>query len=148
MRDNRQSAVRVALLVLAGIVVTLSSVNVRLWQAAEADDSLKPDLSLSAFMRKKLDASSLILEGLAVEDAELIGRGAKSLLQLSKVEKWQVLVDSEYRVYSIDFRSTVRKLEEAAEKGNFDNAALQWFDVTKSCIECHQHIRRERAKKK
>ena len=148
MRDNRQSAVRVALLVLAGIVVTLSSVNVRLWQAAEADDSLKPDLSLSAFMRKKLDASSLILEGLAVEDAELIGRGAKSLLQLSKVEKWQVLVDSEYREYSIDFRSTVRKLEEAAEKANFDNAALQWFDVTKSCIECHQHIRRERAKKK
>lgn len=120
------------------------------WNAwpAEADDDLKPDLSLSAFMRKKLDASSQILEGLTTEDTDLIKQGAKTLIELSKVEKWNILSDPEYREYSLDFRSNAKKLVEAAEKDNFDNAALQWFATTKNCIECHQHVRRERAASK
>ena len=131
----------VAMVVIAGMACEI-------WRVSAADDDLKPDVSLSAFMRKKLESSSLILEGLTVEDSELIVRGAKELLALSKVEKWQVFVDSEYREYSDDFRTNVKKLEEAGKTGNFDNAALQWFDVMKGCIECHQHVRRERAKQK
>ena len=133
---------------IVAMVVVLGTAS-EIWRvAAAADDELKPDVSLNAFMRKKLDSSSTILEGLTVEDSELIVRGAKELLQLSKVEKWQVFADSEYREYSDDFRTNVKKLEEAAKKGNFDNAALQWFDTMKGCIECHQHVRRERAKQK
>lgn len=116
------------------------------WQA-EADDK-KPDQTLSAFMRKKLDASSKVLEGLTTEDADLIQDGANSLIELSKAEKWQMLTDPEYRAYSAEFRNTAKKLADAAAKGNFDNAALQWFDVTKGCIECHQHVRQSRAEKK
>jgi hypothetical protein len=118
------------------------------WRVTASADDFKPDVSLNAFMRKKLDSSSMILEGLTVEDSELIVRGAKELLQLSKVEKWQVLVDSEYREFSDGFRVTVKRLEEAAQKGNYDNAAIQWFDTMKSCVECHQHVRNVRARKK
>ena len=117
------------------------------YSAQAADDDLNPDLSLSAFMRKKLDASSQILEGLTVEDSELIEKGAKSLMKLSKAEKWQVLISPDYREYSDEFRTDVKRLEEAAAKGNFDNAALQWFDVMKGCIECHKHVRDEKARK-
>lgn len=131
----------IASMFLAGMVFEI-------WRVTASADDLKPDVSLSAFMRKKLESSSTILEGLTVEDPDMIVRGAKELLQLSKVEKWQVFVDSEYREYSDGFRSNVRKLEEAGRKGNFDNAALQWFDTMKSCIECHQHVRNERAKNK
>ncbi len=115
------------------------------WCVQAADDDLGPNLSLSAFMRKKLDASSLILEGLTTEDTELILRGTKTLNQLSRAEKWQILSDPDYREFSSEFRSAVKKLTAAAEKKNFDNAALQWFDTIKCCIECHQHVRRERA---
>lgn len=115
------------------------------WQA-EADDK-KPDTTLSAFMRKKLDASSKVLEGLTTEDADLVQQGANALIELSKAEKWQMLTDPEYRAYSADFRNTAKKLADAAAKGNFDNATLQWFDATKGCIECHQHVRRSRAAK-
>ena len=118
------------------------------WPASAADDDLKADQTLRAFMRKKLDASSQILEGLATEDAALIQKGAKTLTELSKAEKWQILSDPEYREYSLDFRIDARKLAEAAEKENFDNAALQWFDTMKTCVECHQHVRRERAEAK
>ena len=129
---------------VVGLIATVAVV----YRAEAADEKPKSEVTLSAFMRKKLDASSLILEGLAVEDSELISRGAKTLLEISKAERWQILADADYREYSSDFRSTVKKLSEAAEKGNFDNAALQWFDATKGCIECHRHVRHERTSKK
>ncbi|WP_397568772.1 hypothetical protein [Schlesneria sp. T3-172] len=110
-------------------------------QGADKAKDDEPDVSLSAFMRKKLDASSEILEGLTVEDSEMIQRGAKSLLEMSKAERWKFLIDSKFRAHSVEFNGAVRKLLEAAEKNNFDNAALQWFDATKSCIECHRDVR-------
>lgn len=134
--------------VVFGVLITCVTAAMILattaWNVEAADEELKPDLSLNAFMRKKLDASSLILEGLSIEDAELIQKGTKVLLSLSKAEKWQVLINPEFREYSNEFRANVRKLEEAAKAGNFDNAALQWFDAMKGCIECHQHVRQER----
>lgn len=149
MHPRKASRVRTALgmaITLTLIAATVAVWNV--WPADADDDDLKPDLSLSAFMRKKLDASSQILEGLTTEDAELIKKGAKTLTELSKTEKWQILSDPEYREYSLDFRINARKLADAAEKGNFDNAALQWFDTMKTCIECHHHVRHERAEAK
>ena len=148
MRSRRKS--KGPIVIFASVVATLFVVGMasEIWRVAASADDLKPDVSLSAFMRKKLESSSTILEGLTVEDSEMIVRGAKDLLQLSKVEKWQVFVDSEYREYSDGFRTNVKKLEEAGKKGNFDNAALQWFDTMKSCVECHQHVRNERAKNK
>ena len=142
-----QSQSKEVFYLIAGLLACITAtliVTSTAWQLEAADDDLKPDLSLSAFMRKKLDASSLILEGLSIEDSELIEKGTKVLLTLSKAEKWQVLINPEYREYSNEFRANVRKLEEAAKSGNFDNAALQWFDAMKGCIECHKHVRHER----
>jgi hypothetical protein len=101
-------------------------------------------VELKSFMRKKLDASSKILEGLTVEDADLIRKGAASLLEMSKAEQWNVLLDEDYREYNREFRSLIRKLDKAAESNNFDNALLQWLDATKACIDCHQHVRDQR----
>jgi len=116
------------------------------WQTQGADKDPVPEQTLRTFMRKKLDASTQILEGLTVEDSEMIQRGANSLLEMSKAERWKLIIDSDYRQHNIEFRSTVKKLADAAAKGNFDNAVLQWFDTTKSCIECHQDVRKARDK--
>jgi hypothetical protein len=102
------------------------------------------DASLSAFMRQKLDNSSLILEGLTVENEKLISEGADALLKMSNVEKWNVLADNDYREFNRDFRNAVRKLDEAAKAKNFDNATLQWFDAVKACVECHKYVRSQR----
>lgn len=112
------------------------------------DDQEKPKRSpLETFMRKKLDASSLILEGLCQEDAELIKQGADQLSAMSKVEVWNVLTDPEYREHSREFRDNAARVAEAAAAGDFDKAALRWFDVTMSCLECHNHVRGERQDK-
>ncbi|RLS51835.1 MAG: hypothetical protein DWH91_18090 [Planctomycetota bacterium] len=113
----------------------------------EKPKAAKP-YSLESFMRKKLDASSKILEGLCQEDAALVKAGAEELSAMSRVEIWNVMLDAEYRQHSIEFRDNAARVAEAAEAGQFDKAALRWFDVTMSCLDCHDHVRKERAARK
>ena len=112
-------------------------------QAEESTPAPKKS-PLETFMRKKLDASSKILEGLCQEDAALIKEGADALSEMSKAEVWNVLTDPEYREHSREFRENAARVAKAAEEGDFDKAALRWFDVTMSCLECHTHVRSER----
>jgi hypothetical protein len=132
-----------ALLVTFGVVAAVCLSVASLSPAAQKDDQ-----SLRAFMRKKLDASSRILEGLTTEDDFAIKEGAAALLEMSKAEMWNVIVDEDYREFNREFRGSVRKLSEAAEKENFDNATLQWFDTVKACVECHKYVRSARANPK
>lgn len=123
------------LVVVAGLCVWPNFNRTR----AEDDKS-----ELGKFMRRKLDASSKILEGLTTEDSKLVVEGANILLELSKAEKWQILKDAEYREFSSEFRRDAKMLADAAEKNNFDNAMLQWMDTMKGCVECHKHVRSAR----
>ena len=101
----------------------------------------KLELDQAEFMRKKLEASNQILEGLVTEDADLIAKGAKVLVEMSTAEKWQVQNNVMYRQHSAEFQQSAKKLVEAAEKENFDGAALKWIDTTMKCMECHKFVR-------
>ncbi|MBC8115754.1 MAG: hypothetical protein H7062_15320 [Candidatus Saccharimonas sp.] len=101
----------------------------------------KRDLEQTTFMRKKLEASSQILEGLTSEDAKLIIKGAKALVEMSAAEKWQVQNNVMYRQFSGEFQRSAKSLLEAAEKENYDTAALKWIDATMKCLECHKFVR-------
>jgi hypothetical protein len=114
---------------------------------AQEQPPAKKDVELRAFMRKKLDASSKILEGLCTEDAALIAEGARALNQLSTAEKWRVSNDPLYRQFSQEFQRVTQKLGEAAEKGNFDDVALKWMDATMACVDCHKWARGVRVAK-
>lgn len=115
------------------------------WMAWTADAHEKPKKgatdALAQRMRLKLDASSKVLEGLAVEDADLIREGADAMAEQSRAEYWQILTDPDYREFTGDFRSSMRRLKEAAAKENFDAAALEWMSATKCCLDCHKHVR-------
>jgi hypothetical protein len=136
------SAVRwcAAVLLVAGMF-RVCAVERPVVSAADDEQS-----NLAKFMRKKLHASSLVLEGLTVEDAALIKEGSAAILEMSKSELWNVLVDEDYREFNRDFRSSMRKLEQAAKDENFDNALLQWTDAVKGCVECHKYVRSQRTK--
>ena len=99
------------------------------------------DLEQSKFMRMKLEASEQILEGLTTEDAELIKKGAQKLVEMSSADKWKVNTDVMYRQFSGEFQRSAKNLLEAAEKENFDAAALKWIETTMKCLECHKFVR-------
>lgn len=139
---NRSSIVRLRWLMGLLLVGTAAMLQGNTTLAKPA--ATKEDQSLSAFMRKKLDASSKILEGITTEAQQLVIEGADTLLTMSKVEIWNVIADEEYREFNHEFRASVRKLRAAAEKENIDDQTLQWMDTVKSCVECHKYIRAHR----
>jgi hypothetical protein len=104
----------------------------------------KLDLDQKKFMRKKLEASSQILEGLATEDDSLITQGARVLAEMSSADQWKVINDATYGQYSGEFQRVAMNLRDAAETNNFDLAALKWIDATMKCIECHKFVRSSR----
>jgi len=110
-------------------------------KADQEDEQKAKDKDLSHFMRVKLDASGKILEGLAMEEFELIKEGAQQLHTMSTAEKWRVTNDALYRQFSGDFQRVTKELVDAAQKENLDAAALKWVDATMSCIECHRYAR-------
>ncbi len=126
----------------------LSFVLVGGWILASADDTddaqpgdRQADMELSEFMRRKLDASSQILEGLCIEDATLIRQGTLILQELGRAERWRVSTDPMYRQFSSDFQDIIQQLNQAAEEENYDRVALKWMDATMCCIDCHRFTR-------
>jgi cytochrome c556 len=110
--------------------------------AKSQDEPKKGPIQVS--MRSKLEATSKVLEGLALEDKELIHEGAEALTAISRAEVWQVLRDTEYREHTQSFRNAIRRLDEAAQKSEFASAQLEWLSANKSCFDCHNHIRATR----
>ncbi len=93
-------------------------------------------------MRSKLEYSQLILEGLVTEDFEKVRKGATSLNELGK-RKWIESESSAYRTQNQVFWFTTGTLLMAAEKKNIDSATLSYTQMTHSCVNCHQVLRRQ-----
>jgi hypothetical protein len=98
-------------------------------------------VALKAFMRKKLESSQSVLEGLAVEDFELIARGAKQLRATSAAAEFIVVNDPIYAQEAADFGKIIDKLAKAAKEKRLDGATLAYVDMTMSCVECHKYVR-------
>jgi hypothetical protein len=95
-------------------------------------------------MRKKLDAAQKVLEGIAVNNPNLIALNARELIEISKAVEWRVLKSPQYELHSNDFRRSASALVEAAKEKNVDAAALAYVDLTLSCVRCHKHVREVR----
>lgn len=122
---------RLAALLVAALGLTL---------AGHADESPK----VNTLMRKKLECSQKVLEGIALNDFDKIAKNGEELLQLSKQAEFKVLKTPQYEVHSNDFRRNAEALVTAAKAKNGDAAALAYVDLTLSCVKCHKHVREVR----
>lgn len=94
------------------------------------------------FMLRKLDHSQRVLEGIVLEDFDLIEKYARTLSMLSLAAEWQVSPSAEYRQHSQEFRRTADALAEMARKKNLDGAALKYVELTLNCVNCHKEVRK------
>jgi len=104
-----------------------------------ADPTKKPTV-----MQRKLTHSQKILEGLAKEDFDKIGKSSESLIECIKDASWRITDTDKYVLYSNDFLRSVQNLQKAAKDKKIDAAALAYVDMTLTCVKCHQYIRDER----
>jgi hypothetical protein len=99
---------------------------------------------LSKLMASKLKNSQRLLEGLALADFDKISRSAEELIQLSKTAEWMVLKTPRYELHSNEFRRAAETVLRKARAKNLDGAALAYFDMTMTCLRCHQYVREQR----
>ena len=137
--DMRRSGLRIA--IVAGAAVTAAVAG---WAWLTAGDRAvaaeQPD-QVAVFMRAKLGHSQNVLEGLALEDYDLVARGAHDLALASQASSWQVLQTEDYARQSAEFRRSCDALRTAAKARNLDGAALAWMEVTMKCVQCHKYVR-------
>ena len=159
MKETRWvwNALAVALIGAGGLTMTQFAATQETQPAKKAEPAQKKDAAktpqkdaekaaparkgISIFMRMKLDASQKILEGLALEDFELIQEGAAKLEDMSAAEKWRVTNDPFFREHSADFQKIAKRLSKNAKDGKLDASALTWLEATMQCIECHKWTR-------
>lgn len=123
-------------LLLTCIVLAIASV----WAAIGLSQQTRPN-AVKEFMRAKLDHSQKVLEGLAVEDFDMIAKNSQAMSLLSQASNWQVLETPEYLRQSKDFQHTAEAVRDAAKKKNLDGAALAYVELTMKCVNCHKYVR-------
>jgi hypothetical protein len=99
---------------------------------------------VAALMKRKLEQSQKVLEGVATGDFDKIGKHAEELILISKEAEWKVLKTPRYELYSDDFRRIAGGLVKNAKDKNLDAAALSYVELTLTCVKCHKHVREVR----
>ena len=98
-------------------------------------------------MRQKLSHSQAVLEGIALEDYDLVLQNATRLVALSQDASWRVFDGSEYAEHSANFRRNAEALSKAANMASVDGATLAYVRMTMSCVECHKYVRSRKSAK-
>jgi hypothetical protein len=95
-------------------------------------------------MADKLKNGQLLLEGMALGDFDKISRSAERLIQISKTAEWFVYRTPRYELHTNEFRRAAETVIQKARDRNLDGVALAYFDMTMSCVRCHQNVREVR----
>lgn len=132
MRTRFQVAFFAAVPLVVGLILT-----------AAAAQRPKPEPT-RAFMQLKLDESQKLLAAIALEDFEEISRASQKISLLTEDENWQVIQTAEYRRHSDEFKRASNAATEAARKKNLDGAVLAYMQMTMQCVQCHQHVRKQK----
>lgn len=99
---------------------------------------------VSDLMRKKLEYSQKLLEGIALNDFDKIARNADELIAVSKLAEWRVLKTPQYELHSNDFRRIADTIVKEGKAKNIDGATLGNLDLTLTCVKCHKYVREVR----
>lgn len=101
----------------------------------------KRQRAVKEFMRDKLELSQKVLEGLSMEDYDLIAAKALKLTAMTQEADWRAFENPDYEQQSAMFRRQVEALARAAKNKNLDGATLAYVRMTMSCVECHKFVR-------
>ena len=145
----RLSIIAMGLILLVTMAAAATAWPVPQEQTPQPDDETitlpeqDPDsISRRDFMRTKLMYSQNIFEGLTTGDFNTIETAVKEVQMVTEGEQWVAIDNDQYRKLTEEFKTSTRRLAEAAKSKNLDATALRFYAMSNSCIDCHKHIRR------
>ena len=100
--------------------------------------------AVQKLMKKKLENAQKVLEGLAINDYDLVARHADELIQVSKAAEFRALKTPQYETNRNAFLRAAETMIQQAKAKNTDGIALAYVDMTLSCVRCHKHVREVR----
>lgn len=95
-------------------------------------------------MKAKLEHSQKVLEGITLNDFKKIEKHAEELIDISKATEWRALKTVRFEMFTQQFRRAAIELRENAKNKNIDAAALNYVNLTLTCVKCHKHVREVR----
>ena len=95
----------------------------------------------SIWMKKKLDYSQNILNGLTTADFDKVIKNAEEMRRLSKIESFVRGGTPGYRAQLVLFEESADEIIRQAKKDNVEGATLAFTQLTISCVNCHKEIR-------
>jgi hypothetical protein len=122
----------VATSIIAGVAVAMG-----LSWATPASADKKED----SVMRRKLEYSQRILEGIVTEDFKLIRKNAEAMQELGRSKAFDGAKTTEYRAQFLIFDFANSELARLANEKKLDGAALAYTQLTLSCVKCHERVR-------
>jgi hypothetical protein len=143
MKSSFVVAAFCSLLLLGGLVVTAAVPGPQEEQQEQTPAEQVKSEARQAFMRGKLVSNQQIVEGLSLKNFEMIQEGAGAVVVMVKGQHWFVLDTPGYRTHSQEMERAARRLKEAAVQENIEAAALRYFDLTLTCIDCHQYLEKQ-----
>jgi hypothetical protein len=129
--------------VLGGPLASLgpSSACAQEKKAAAEQEAPTADAEPSLWMRKKLDYSKEILEGISTADFDQIAKNAEAMRALGKVEAFVRSRTPGYRTQMQIFDEANAEILKQANRDNLEGSALAFTQLTISCVNCHKQIR-------
>jgi hypothetical protein len=103
-----------------------------------------PKTKAAELMRKKLEQSQKVLEGIALNDFDKIVQHADELILISKETEFKVVKSPKYELYTDEFRRNAEEMVKKAKDKNIDGATLAYMELTLTCVKCHKHTREVR----
>src|SRR6266700_1278553 len=108
---NQRTKLIAVLLALVLAIPSLSGHDGKPKAGDEADKAKE-------LMKKKLENSQKLLEGLVINDFDKILKHTDELMTISKSLDWKVIKSPRYEIYSNQFRRTLEELTERAQEKN------------------------------
>lgn len=94
------------------------------------------------WMRKKLEYSQTVLQGITMEDFDLVRQAATSMRRLGTIESFARRKDTKaYRAQLAIFEYANDDLITQAEAKDVDAATAAFTQLTLSCVNCHKQLR-------
>ena len=93
------------------------------------------------FMRAKLASSKRVLEGLVLDDFDMIEKAAREMKTLSEHTHWPHSTDKVYEHFTEKFRQQCDKLARLANNSDRDGTHFTFLALSTTCVDCHGYVR-------
>ena len=103
----------------------------------------KKKTTMELFMRQKLGYSEKVVEGITLEDYDLVITNGFRLGYMTRSNVWEKLPDPDYLKKTDLYRSDIGAMVEAAGASNTPAMLKAYAKVNADCVDCHRSFRSE-----